>query len=169
MNKGTGDEYRLIFNKHGALLFGLDHEIEMSPYGDRFEMWPGVIDDVPGEFQHSLDEPEFQMDGLVSASVCLWRRHTDDHWGVGKIDFPPEEPPYGSPDGSDWLFDRLFEPADRYQDWARDYFDRKDLSIEAVQAVFELRPLTAGLVADINPATELSALADDLAMIGYPA
>ena len=168
MNKGTGDEYKIIFSQHGALAFGLDHEIEMSPYGDRFEMWPGVIDDVPAEFRNYLDEPEFQMDDLPLASVCLWRKHSDDRWQAGTIEFPREDPPYGSPDGSDWLFDRLIEPAENYHDWAKSFFGHPDLELEPVRAVFDLQPLTQQLVAAVNPEVELAALGKDITIIGYP-
>lgn len=167
MDKGDGDEYTLIFDKHGALLFGLDHLSQMSSLAFPQRMWPGVIDDLPAEFRGYVDEPTFQSYGVLIASACLWRRHTDDRWQVGKIDFPDVDPG-ASPDGCNWMFDLLIDSAEECQDWAKDYYDLENITVESVRAILELRPLTQELVTAINPDGDISILAAEIAMIGYP-
>ncbi len=86
MRDGSGDEYFILFNSHGAIIKGFAHESPMSPFGDEPpKVWRGVLDDVPSEFQDFLSEPAFEIE---ATTFCIWRRYSDSSWQVGDIDYP---------------------------------------------------------------------------------
>src|SRR5919198_763652 len=94
MRDGVGDDYFILFGHRGAIIKGFEHESPMSPYlRESGEPWPGVLDDVPSEFQDFLTEPAFS---IRDTTFCIWRRHTDPSWQVGEIDYPEEDDPDGS-------------------------------------------------------------------------
>ncbi|QFZ19000.1 hypothetical protein [Saccharothrix syringae] len=162
---GAGNEYSIVFTDAGAYVHGFDHESPMSPYAtDDGEPWPGVVDSVPEVFRAYLAEPVFTDEfGTPCLTVCLWREHTDDAWRHGEIDFPG-----GDQDGADWLFSLLTDGTpEAFQDWARDYYERP-VDLAAVRHVYAGRPLTADVVAALNPATTPAAVADEVSRTGYP-
>jgi hypothetical protein len=58
MRNGSGDEYFILFNSHGAILKGFDHESAMSPWSAEEEkVWPGIFDGVPLSLRLSLRSP----------------------------------------------------------------------------------------------------------------
>ena len=64
MRNGSGDGYFILFNSHGAIMKGFDHESAMSPWSAEEEkLWPGIFEDVPDEFQSFLSEPAFLHPG----------------------------------------------------------------------------------------------------------
>ena len=78
MRNGSGDEYSIVFAPVGAYARGFDHESEMSPYVQSPPaVWPGVIDEVPGEFHEYVAEPAFSDEGVPALTFCLWRGRDD--------------------------------------------------------------------------------------------
>src|SRR4030095_3057050 len=72
MRDGSGDEYFILFDSHGAIMKGFAHESTMSPWAnDAEQIWPGVLDQVPSEFGDFLSEPAFSMS---ETTFCIWRR-----------------------------------------------------------------------------------------------
>ncbi|MBD2074617.1 hypothetical protein H6F86_12105 [Phormidium sp. FACHB-592] len=54
---GSGDEYFILFNPHGAIIKGFAHESPMSPYASESgKPWADVLDDVPDEFTDFLSD-----------------------------------------------------------------------------------------------------------------
>jgi hypothetical protein len=75
MRNGSGDGYFILFNQHGAIIKGFAHESLMSPWVSESEqVWPGVLDEAPSEFQSFLQEPAFS---ITEATFCIWRRSGD--------------------------------------------------------------------------------------------
>jgi hypothetical protein len=71
-------------------------------------------------------------------------------------------------DGAQWLFDVLIAgSAEAYQEFAEEYYE-VTLDLAAVQAVFDLKPLTQEIVSALNPEVALRDLSEDTAQIGYP-
>lgn len=171
MDNGSGDEYSIVFTPSGAFVRGFDHESPMSPYADEDHApWPGLVESVPEEFAAQLAEPAFCHDTgsglLFTATVCLWRRHTDPAWRTGDIEFPDER---DDPDGSGWMFEPLAEGTpEAYCGYAEECFE-VTLDPADVRTVFEHRPLTDDLVLRVNPDADLAALAGACESIGYPA
>ena len=164
MRNGPGDAYSIVFSYAGVFIRGFDHESVMSPYRSG-RVWPGLIDSVPDVFASSLNEPAFShKDGVLEATVCLWRQHGADRWHTGDLELPDGD----DPDGADWMFETLLDGTGvSYQRFAEDYYETA-VSIDAVVAIFALGPLTDELVQHLNPDVSVADLADDLAEIGYP-
>jgi len=169
MRNGMGDEYAIVFSDAGAYARGFDHESPMSPWArtDTPAPWPGVLDSVPEVFRPYVTEPAFcAEDGTPTVTCCLWREAADSAWRTGTVDFPARDG--DDPDGAAYVFELLVDrSAQAYAEWASDYHET-DVDIDAVRHVLALRPLTAAVVAALNPEAELADLAEDMAEIGYP-
>ena len=161
MRDGSGDSYFILFNSHGAIIKGYGHESEMAGHTiESGEVWPGVLDSVPEEFEAVLTDPAF---GAEETSFCIWRKYSDSGWQTGKIEFPDEEDPDGS---ADLLFILDGSP-DTYRQWAVEYYER-DVPLNEVRAVYEHKPLTQQLVSRLNPERRIDDLDSDLDEIRYP-
>jgi hypothetical protein len=168
MRDGCGNDLFALFNKHGCFLKGFDHESAMTPYRETpKQLWPGVLDGVPKEFDRGLKQPAFSME---DTTFCIWRRHRDRKWHRGDIKFPRAK----DPDGSRGLLSPLDGNPRTYLKWATDYYEldeegaERHLYIEHVRHVYAHEPLTESLVEEINPDLTLAKLAADIAEIGYP-
>jgi hypothetical protein len=161
MRNGSGDEYFILFNSHGAIMKGFAHESSMSPWAaDSEQLWPGVLDEVPGEFQEFLTEPAFSM---AETTFCIWRRSVDSSWQVGQIEYPKEDDPDGS---EDLLFILDGEPS-TYREFAEQYYERS-IDLSAVAYIYQQRPLTSEILEMLNTEVVLANLKSDLEEIGYP-
>jgi hypothetical protein len=162
MRNGCGEEYFILFDSHGAIMKGFDHESPMSPWATEEEkLWPGIFDDVPDEFQKFLSEPAFSIE---ATTFCIWRRYIDSSWQVGKIDYPDE----GDPDGSEYMLSILDGKPLTYKEFAEEYYEKK-LDLNAIEHVYRHGPLTGEIVSRLNNEITLESLAADLEEIGYPA
>ncbi|WP_318208135.1 MULTISPECIES: hypothetical protein [unclassified Streptomyces] len=170
MKDGSGDEYTIVLSPAGAFARVFDHESPMSPFGPLADgqTWPGVLDGVPEAFREYLTEPAFtDEDGVHVTTACLWREPADRAWHTGPVEFTDLED-REDPDGSARLMHLLTDrSAEAYAEWASDYYERP-VDVEAVRHVLALRPLTAELVAALNPEVTLADLAEDVREIGYP-
>lgn len=164
MRNGSGDDFFAHFSSAGCWLKGFAHEYPLSPYRDdgSKRVWPGILDAVPEEFAPCLREPAFSVE---NATFCIWRGHGDRAWQVGPVEFPPDHP---DPDGSEFLLSPLDGLPETYRAWAEEYYER-DVELAAVEHVYRHRPLTAELVARLNPEVSLDDVAADASEIGYPA
>jgi hypothetical protein len=163
MRDGSGDEWFCLFSPVGAALKGFDHESEMSPWArDDHALWKGVLDQVPHTFKKFLNEPAFSM---TDATFCIWRANHDVAWQVGTIEFPGNME--DDPDGSQGLLFILDGNPETYQEWAEEYYERS-VSLSAVRRIYTHESLTAQLVKELNPESELEEVLKDAAQIGYP-
>ena len=160
MRNGSGDEYFVLFNSHGAIMKGFAHESAMSPWSSELEqVWPGVLDDVPNEFAQFLIEPAFSM---TETTFCIWRRNADAAWQTGKIDYPKEE----DPDGSEDLLYILDGDPKTYQEFAEQYHECS-IDLGTVRSIYQHQPLTTQMIKGLNPEVSLESLASDLEEISY--
>ena len=165
MRNGSGDEYSIVFAPVGAYARGFDHESEMSPYVQSPRaVWPGVIDDVPAEFQQYVAEPAFSDEGVPALTFCLWRRRDHARWQHGAVTFPSAG---NDPDGADRLFEQLDGRPDTYRTYALEYF-QTTIELDAISRVYRHEPLSAELLSALNPELSLADIAADLDEIGYP-
>ena len=160
MRNGSGDSYSILFNSAGAIIKGYAHESAMARHSaDTGEVWPGVLDQVPPEFETVLNDPAFVPE---ETSFCIWRRRGDHVWQTGNIKFPDAD----SPDGSEDLLFILDGKPETYASWASEYNERP-IPLDAVKAVYAHKPLTQQLVSRLNPDRSLADLEGDLDEIGY--
>jgi hypothetical protein len=161
MRNGSGDEYYILFNSHGAIMKGFAHESSMSPWAnDSEQLWPGILDEVPKEFQDFLTEPAFSMS---DTTFCIWRRSVDPSWQVGQIEYPDQNDPDGS---EDLVFILDGDPA-TYREFAEQYYERS-IDLSAIADIYQQQPLTAEILNRLNPEVALENLKSDLEEIGYP-
>jgi hypothetical protein len=162
MRNGSGDGFYAHFSPSGCWLKGFAHEYPMSPFRERPPRpWPGVLAAVPAEFAVCLREPAFEPEVVT---FCVWRRYVDPAWKMGSVDFPPAHP---DPDGSAFLLAALDGRPESYQLFAANYYER-DVELAAVEHVYQHRPLTLGVIAQLNPEVSAGELAADISEIGYP-
>ena len=161
MRNGSGDEFFILFNSHGAIMKGFAHESTMSPWAsDAEEVWPGVLDQVPSEFADFLSEPAFSMS---ETTFCIWRRTEDESWQTGEIQYPEG----ADPDGSEDLLFILDGDPETYREYAEQYYEC-GVDLESVISIYDHQPLTLGLVKKLNAGASLESLTSDLEEIGYP-
>ncbi len=161
MSDGSGGDYFILFNKHGAIMKGFDHESPMSPYNAEDRMvWPGVFENVPDGFQDFLREPAFI---ISDTTFCIWRKHTDVGWQIGNIKYPR----VSDPDGSKELLSILDGKPATYKKFAKDYYET-EVSISAVKHIYEQKPLMKEVVRELNPRRRLRGLSKEIKEIGYP-
>ena len=160
MRDGSGDEYFILFDSHGAITKGFTHESTMSPWAnDAEQIWPGVLDQVPSEFGDFLSEPAFSMS---ETTFCIWRRTEDDSWHTGEIQYPQED----DPDGSEDLLFILDGDPTTYLEFAQQYYER-EVDLDSVNRIYDHQPLTLELVQKLNPDVSLESLTSDLEQIDY--
>src|SRR5262245_18292111 len=105
--------------------------------------------------------------GRMWCFKSLWLRN-EGHASsrqLGPIKFPPGDP---DPDGSAFLLSDLDGRPETYRAWARDYYER-EVSLTAAKHVYLQQPLTAEIVAQLNPdlsLTDLVADRDELVILG---
>lgn len=161
MRNGQGEEYFILFDSHGAIMKGFDHESPMSPWaGQEKKLWPGIFETVPVEFQSFLSEPAFSID---ETTFCIWRRYSDSSWQVGRIDYPDE----GDPDGSEYQLSILNGKPSAYKEFADEYYE-KTLSLDAIEHIYRHDPLTNDIVTALNDEITLESLIDEADQIAYP-
>ena len=162
MRDGSGDEYLILFNAAGAIVKGFAHESPMSPYShDPIQVWPGILDNVPSEFQDFLTEPAFEMG---CTTFCIWRRFPELSWQVGDITYPNEI----DPDGSEDLLSLLHLDSSGYRDFAAEYYE-SEIPMFAIEHVFDQKPLRVEILSALNPDVLIGDLKSDIDEIGYPA
>jgi hypothetical protein len=161
MRNGQGDEWYCLFATSWAALKGFDHESAMSPYNrEPFQVWPGVLDELPEAFSSFAAEPAFSME---DTTFCVWHIPEDSGWQRGHIDFP-EGP---DPDGSEWMLSRLDGRPSTYHEWAEGYYEH-NINLAAVLNIYGRKPLTIEIVKELNPAIVLTDVLKDAEEIGYP-
>ena len=161
MRDGNGDSYFILFNSFGAIIKGYGHESAMAAFTvDSGKVWPGVLDELPPEFEAVLTDPAFVAE---ETSFCIWRKYSDSHWQTGKIEYPDAEFVDGSEDNL-FMLDGIPKT---YQQWATEYYG-KAVPLDAVKAVYEHKPLTQQLVSSLNPERRIEDLESDLDEIRYP-
>ena len=69
MRNGGGDEYYTFFNEYGAIIKGFDHESEMNLCDEPGEVWKGVLDNVPKEFE--FQKGCSNADQLFKVYLCI--------------------------------------------------------------------------------------------------
>lgn len=160
MRNGSGDDYFILFNKHGAIIKGFAHESPMSPYtNDPKKVWQGIFENVPKEFESFLFEPAF----LEDTTFCVWRKNEDSKWQIGEIDYPEDE----NPDGLEDLLSILDGKPQTYQEFAEEYYET-ELDFSDIKEIYEHKPLSEKLIKRLNQEVSLSELKTDIEEIGYP-
>ena len=144
---GQGDHVFALFNMAGCWIKGFTHE---EPLRVSLEI---LLAQVPTEFASCLTEPAFMIE---DTTFCLWRKYDDVNWQI--MGLKKSMNMLGLPDGR----------PQSYLDQASDYFERDDLPIDSIQAIYSHHPLSEDLVQSLNPEIILVDVEEDKIEIGYP-
>lgn len=161
MRNGVGEEWWMVFHKDGwAVLKGLDHNCPAWTI-HREKLSLALQRSLPAEFAEVAMEPVFHWNETSFAYFHVvgarrWLRANDF------TIFKKEEA------GDTGLLAHLIgEPAD-YADFASQYYE-SEVKEHLVAQIFAHRPITAEIVAALNPSTTLDEIAKELYhQIGYP-
>ena len=160
MRDGCGNGYFILFNRHGAILKGYDHEAAAAEHVVRHGVpLPGMFDEVPEEFASFLREPAFSIN---ETTFCRWRRYEDGSWHTGHTSYPATPDPSGA--GS--LLAVLQGGPSSYAEWARGYFE-VPVDLDAVRRVYRHDTFDVPLVRTLNPEITPEELKGDVEEIGY--
>ncbi len=162
IDNGSGDHMYILFHEAGAVMKGFDHESALSPYANEEEtVAPGIYEDVPGDLLALLGEETERED----VTFCLWRTPTDTAWKKGNVVIPEDED-----DGEGFLLGLIFIDADAWLEWAKDYYEmaEREGQLEAVASIYRLEPVTAAIIAALNPDRDSVSALEELEAIGYP-
>src|SRR5215213_3662254 len=86
MRNGSGDWYYILFNSAGAIIKGFAHESAMARYAvDSGQTWPGVLDQIPPEFEQILNDPAWVVE---ETTLWIWGKHEDPVLQMGVREFP---------------------------------------------------------------------------------
>ncbi|NVI29625.1 hypothetical protein EK410_09700 [Streptomyces sp. CAI-17] len=163
MDNGSGDQYAIAFDPAGVFLHGFDHECAATPWRvwPRAH-WPGLLDGLPPSLAHYPEDPEFQFEEFLDATVCVWREKNAPTWSCGPVTFTADES-----DGADWLFTLLTDGTpDTYVAYAEDYFERP-VTRTAVATVQSGTPLTRETVSALSPTADFATVALRARELGY--
>ncbi|QLE73234.1 hypothetical protein FGW37_18035 [Streptomyces rectiverticillatus] len=167
MDNGSGDLYAVAFGPAGVFLYGFDHECDATPWREEPRVhWPGLLDGLPAALAAYPAEEAFLFDGFFDATLCAWRETGAGAWQCGPVVFED-----GETDGA-WLFELLADGtlearAKAYAEDAEDYWERP-VDRAAVASVLAGEPLTATVVAALNPSADFAAVAAEAAALGFP-
>jgi hypothetical protein len=121
---GSGSFLKIFFNNEGAIIIGFNHESGMSRWANRsMKIWPGVIDNVPKEFEFAF-KTRFEFECLPDAiTYCIWRNYKDSKWNIGNIIFPEidEDTQAYGPDGSEEILSCFDGNHVTYLEWSSQY------------------------------------------------
>ncbi len=161
MRDGCGDEWWMVFHSDGwAALKGLGHESQAwSKGGDSLST--ALQQTFPPELAGSSHEPAFGWD---STSFAAFRLPGNSRWVWTRslTEFSNLD------GGEDDLLALLSGSPHDYVDFASHYYEA-DISIEIVQQVFSLSPITEDVIASLNPDTSFPAIEAELFdEIAYP-
>jgi hypothetical protein len=154
MSDGSGDEFSALFNRHGAFLKGFAHESCAARIASQH-----YYRDLPHQFEQCSREAAFGPDAV---SFCVWRLVDQPRWSCSRVALFAR-----ASDGSADILSMLDGAPLTYTVWAKEYYER-DVALEAVEHVYQHRPLSQELVAAINPRQSLERLASEIVQIGYP-
>jgi hypothetical protein len=103
-------------------------------------LWPGLIADIPAVFRSQVNGPAFSYDGVLDATLCLWRQPDDTAWPAGSIAYPGYGSNRTSPDGPEMLLILCDAGPTSYLALAADYYEIA-LDSDAAANIWALRPL----------------------------
>ncbi len=188
MRNGSGDHFFVLFSKDGAIINGLAYESKMCNWAEaevksksfiqkifdkkqkqlKQNIWTGVVDKVPKEFQHFIFGEPIKS---IGTTFCIWRKYSDSKWNKGDFLYPNDDYKDGS---EDLLFILDGYPA-TYHQFAIGYyedefeFEPEKLDLSLVEHIYSHKTLTKDIVLKINPnIKEIEKLRSDLIEIGYP-
>ncbi len=148
MKNGSGNEYFLLFNKHGIIGKVFVKNIQLSEY-EKNELFTKI----PSLYESFKQEEAFSLDNI---SFCFWRSNSENSW----VSEPMTE--------NLFYLNFLTDDPNIYKEWSEEYYE-KEFNISVIQDIFLHKPLTNEMIVKLNAEIKIEDLSEDLEEIGYPA
>lgn len=148
MKNGSGNEYFLLFNKHGVIGKVFIKNMQLSE-NEKKELFTKI----PSLYESFKQEEAFSLDNI---SFCFWRSNNKNSW----VSEPMTE--------NLFYLNFLTGNPNIYKEWAEEYYEKK-FNIDVIQDIFLHKPLTTEIISKLNTEIKIEDLSEDLEEIGYPA
>lgn len=147
MKNGSGNEYFLLFNKHGVIGKVFIKNMQLSE-NEKKELFTKI----PSLYESFKQEEAFSLDNI---SFCFWRSNNKNSW----VSEPMTE--------NLFYLNFLTGNPNIYKEWAEEYYEKK-FNIDVIQDIFLHKPLTTEIISKLNTEIKIEDLSEDLEEIGYP-
>ncbi len=148
MKNGSGNEYFLLFNKHGVIGKVFIKNMQLSE-NEKKELFTKI----PSLYESFKQEEAFSLDNI---SFFFWRSNNENSW----VSEPMTE--------NLFYLNFLTGNPNIYKEWAEEYYEKK-FNIDVIQDIFLHKPLTTEIISKLNTEIKIEDLSEDLEEIGYPA
>ncbi|MBL4650360.1 MAG: hypothetical protein JKY03_11570 [Aureispira sp.] len=154
MRNGSGDEILILFGKTGTVINGFAHE---SSFQDK----DLITKNLAKEFHPFIfGEPV----ASIGTTFCIWTIEENKKWTNNKKALKQEN----FCDGSEEFLELLDGKPETFHEWAEDYYDLENLSLDIVKQIYSHTPITRKTVKQLNPTLKsFKQLKEDLEEIGY--
>lgn len=162
IDNGAGDNMYILFSKDGVIIKEFDHESILSPYSnDEEEIAKGIYDSIPIELLELLKDESIEV---TDVTFCVWISKNDSNWQKGDVIVPDDYKE--DDDGEGFLLGYIFDDADSWLDWAKDYYE-KELPLKCVKTIYEHKDITREVIERINPKRDIDSVIKELKIIRY--
>lgn len=150
MRNGEGDEMHILFRNDGCTINGFACEYEQENISNLTYNLPEIF------HEFTFGEPIKS----IGTTFCLWTIE-NKNWQVGIIK--------NHENNSEKMLNVFNGNPQTYCNWAKEYFDKENISIDTVQKIYNGEILTKEMVLIINnELDDWQQLEEDLAEINYP-
>jgi hypothetical protein len=157
IDNGAGDHLYILFTPQATVLKGFDHESPLSPYvREGHKLREGIYDNIPSNLLELLKDVSIQMD---DATFCIWHEASDRNWKTGNISFDKDED-----DGSGFLFGTILDSAEKFKDWADDYFEM-DVPLTIVDKIYKGKVISDEMILILNKDCNLGKVKEELSAL----
>ncbi len=155
VSDGSGNEMDIFFEENGVFIKGFDHENELNQYAK--EEWDDqffkeTYEGIPSNF---LDIYEDE-DSLMEMTFCMWYDNQTGKWNQTIVE--------GDDGGKDFMLDYICPNADKWIEWAEDYYEM-DIDKSIVEKAYQKKPLTAEDIHKLNPERNAQEALDEIAKL----
>jgi hypothetical protein len=154
MRDGQGDQMLILFRDEGCIINGFAHECKQP---DKTELTKGL----PAIFKTFMFGETVKA---IGTTFCLWLLDSES-WQMGEVKHHDN--------GSEEMLAIFDGKAQRYVDWATEYFEgsykEKGIPLATVKQIYAGKPLARKMVLTmVDDVDDWKGLERDLKEIGYP-
>ena len=156
MKNGCGEEMLILFNKHGAVISGINNEyFDWEADSPKIE---NLAKGLPKQFDDFIYNEPIKS---IKSTFCIWRTVVDSEWQTGEtID----------PDGSEDILYLLDCDPKKYVEFCEDYYEKK-IPLDIVERIYQGEPISLEMIHELNDELDdedIKIIKNELEEIKYP-
>lgn len=139
IDNGSGDEVSIYIKDDKAFIKGFDHESDLSPYqfDDSSHILEKIYLNSPKEFKNLLDD-----ENIYNTTFAMWNLSTGDEWNFNKLSNEDDG-------GREFLLGYIFDSAEHYLEWAKDYHD-VSFDLKIINDIYNETDITKEMLKNLN-------------------